>query len=75
VSYWKVGTNVETLAYFVWADNAQHAQRAIEQLFGPMPNGRAVVKAVNVGSIPAGYDVFNEPDQEREERVDGEEQE
>lgn len=75
MSYWKVGTKHDGLAYIVWADNQQHAQRFIEQLFGPMPNGQAVVKAIGVGSVPAGYEVFNEPEQEREERTDGEEQE
>lgn len=73
MSYWRVGSGEDTLPYYVWADNAQHAQRKIEALFGPFANNQCKVKAMNVGSLPAGTEVFDEPEQEREERIDGEE--
>ena len=66
MSYWSVGSKNETLPLYVWADNAQHAQRKIEAMFGPFANGQAVVK--QMPSVPAAFEVFDEPENEREER-------
>lgn len=71
MSYFKVGTKDDSLEYFVWADNAQHAVRKVEAVIGGLPPQRTFSTAVLADDIPEGDDVMDEPPEEMESRTDG----
>ncbi len=71
MSYFAVTTKDDTLSYYVWADNGQHAVRKIENLFGGLPPQRTVVKPIAAEEIPDGDDVIDEPEEQMESRTDG----
>lgn len=59
------------MAYYVWADNSQHAVRKVEELVGGLPPQRTFSTPVLAEEIPDGDDVMDEPQEEMESRTDG----
>lgn len=75
MSYWAVSNRADTLRFYIWADNAQHALRKIEDAYGGMPPQQTSSVAIKPEEIPEGDDVMDEPDMEREARTDAHEKE
>jgi hypothetical protein len=72
VSYFQVGTKDDSLAFYVWADNPQHALRKVEAHFDmAFPPQRVTAQSVTAEAIPDGDDVIDEPKTEKESRTDG----
>jgi hypothetical protein len=72
MSYFKVGSKDDGLAYYVWADNVQHGIRKVEAwLDMALAPQRIVAHAVLASDIPDGDDVLDEPEDEKESRTDG----
>jgi hypothetical protein len=72
MSYFQVGTKDDSLAFYVWADNPQHALRKVEAHFDmAFPPQRVVVLSVLAEGIPDGDDVIDEPEDQKESRNDG----
>lgn len=70
--YFKVGTAVDTLNFFVWADNAAQAVRKVEVFAGEARhNGRSLYVATLIDSleVPEGDEVTDEPDDVRDARL------
>jgi hypothetical protein len=71
MSYWRVGTKQDSLPYFVWADNAQHAIRKVQEFAGEaLVNGCSIYQSAYVEreTIPEGADVVDEPEDLKETR-------
>jgi hypothetical protein len=72
VSYFSVGTKDDSLAYYAWADNPQHAVRKVETYLDmAFPPQRVVSKAILADDIPDGDEVIDEPEEQKESRTDG----
>ena len=69
--YFRVGTVVDTLFHYVWADNPQHAVRKVESHFDmALPPQQTRVAPIRPDEVPEGDDVIDEPELEKETRVD-----
>lgn len=69
--YFRVGTKDDTLFHYVWADNVNHAIRAVEAHFDmAMPPMRTVANEVAREDVPEGDQVIGEPEMEKEVRED-----
>ena len=73
MSYWSVRGTDDGLAIFVWADNATTAKRRVELWIGPFANGRAIVEEADRDNLDEYTDVLDEPELEKEARLDGRE--
>ena len=73
MSYFKVGTKSDSLAYYVWADNAQHALRKVEAHYDMAlpPQSTYSAPVHDPAQIPDGDEVIDEPEDEKEARTDG----
>ncbi len=74
MSYFSVRLPDDTLPWYVWADNAQHAVRKVENMVGDATlNGRSRYRAESVMAeeIPPWYDIDDEPADEKAARMDG----
>ena len=74
MSYYTVSLPDDSLPWYVWADNPQHAVRKIENAYGDATlNGRTRYRANQVyeDEVPTWVDVIDEPDAERLSRLDG----
>lgn len=72
MSYFRVGTKDDGLAFYVWADNTAHAIRKVETQYDmAFPPQRTIAQPVTSDDIPDGDDVIGEPELEREARTDG----
>lgn len=72
MSYFSVGTKDDSLSYYVWADNPQHAVRKVEKFLDmAFPPQRTIAQPVLAEGIPDGDDVIDEPETEKESRTDG----
>lgn len=72
MSYFRVGTKQDSLPYFVWADNAQHAIRKVQEFAGDATvNGKSVYHGAYIEreAIPEGADVVDEPEDLKETRM------
>jgi hypothetical protein len=72
VSYFRIKDDVCTLPWYVWADNKQHALRKVESLVGGISarNGREVCFAIERDVLPEDADVIDEPEDQREARLE-----
>lgn len=75
MSYFAVGNRTDSLRFYVWADNAQHAIRKVEDLYGGMPPQQTQSLSIAPEDIPEGDDVIDEPEDLREARTDSHEHE
>ncbi len=72
MSYFKIKDDVCTLPWYVWADNKAHALRKVEQMVGGITakNGREVCFPLDRRDLPEDADVIDEPEDQREARVE-----
>jgi hypothetical protein len=63
MSYFCVGTKDDSLKFYAWADNAQHAVRTVEAHYDmALPPQRVVATPIAAEEIPEGDDVIGEPE-------------
>ena len=70
MSYWRVAAH-EGLPLYVWANDSRSAQRRVEEICGPFANGQCTILTICDSDLDEYDEVIDEPENEREERLDG----
>lgn len=78
MSYFRVSAPPDTLSYYVWADNENHARRKVIEFAGDvLKNGQSLYRSVKVApsDVPADEEVIDEPELDAAGRAEPAEEE